>query len=473
MHVTTRLNKNGTAAPANAPEQVVPPHVAPAPEAAPEPEEAETVPQGLPSRSLIQPRLMSNILLYGVMALIALLIGWAALTTIDRTVYANGRVVPTAQLQTVSNLEGGIIEKIDVSAGDIVKEGDPLLHLDQTLAQSEFGSSASSLAALNAKIERLRAEIAGDRPNFPTPTDPASREQVEIERALYRSRQADLSSITMAGQARIDQSRRAVAEAQANYAGAVASRDAARQQVDILRPLVERGIEPRLTLVQSERQANVAAEQAAAAQAGIARSQAAVGEAVAALAQARQDWRSQAAAELAGARAEAASRAEVQPALANRLDRTVLRAPMDGQVNRVLVSTVGGTVRPGEPLVEIVPSRSGLTVEAMVRPQDIAWIHTGQRALVKVSAYDYAIYGGIEGEVIGISPDSIIDERTGEAQYIVKVRTQAEGLKTREGVVLPVTAGMLADVNLIGDRRTVLNYLLRPFTRLSERAFRE
>ena len=463
MHVTSRL----TAAPATEPpatpeaEQSLPPAEAPENAEAPK------------SRFLIAPRRLSNLLLYGTLAFFALLLAWATFTQIDRTVYATGRVVPTAQLQRVSNLEGGIISRILVSAGEVVREGQALIQIDPTLAESEFSTSASSLSSLDAKVERLRAETSGQSPNFPTPANPAARIQIGIEEALYASRQADLQSITQAGEARITQARRAVAEAQANFASTIARRDSARQQLDIMRPLVEKGIEPRMTLVQAEQQASVAESGVAAAQAAIARSQASVAEAAAALAQARQGWRAQAASELAAAQAEAAGRREAQPALANRLERTLVRAPLAGEINRVLVNTIGGTIRPGEPIVEIVPSSSGLTIEAAVRPQDIAFIHIGQRALIKITAYDYGTYGGLEGKVIGISPDSIVNEETGETQYLIKVRANDDALTSPAGQRLPVSAGMIADVNLMGDKRSVLSYLLNPFTKLTERAFRE
>ena len=259
----------------------------------------------------------------------------------------------------------------------------------------------------------------------------------------------------------------------ANRDASASARDAAQQQVAILRPLVANGVEPQLSLIQAERQANVAQSQVASAQAAIARAQSGVAEAQAALNQARQDWRSQAATELAAAQAEAAGRRQALPALENRLDRTIVRAPLTGRVNRVLVNTIGGTARPAEPLVEIVPSDTGLTIEAAVRPRDIAFVRQGQRSLVKITAYDYSIYGGMEGRVVGISPDATVDERTGEAHYTVRVRTQSNKLESVNGQQYPITPGMVADVNLIGDKRTIMSYLLTPFTRLGEDAFRE
>ncbi len=419
------------------------------------------------------PARMSNILLYGSLLFIVVLIAWAALTTLDQTVRAQGRVVPTAQVQFVSNLEGGVISEILVKPGQLVAADQPLVRLDNTLAEGEYSVSSSSLASFDARIERLSAEVSGRSPRFAATADPVTREQIDIENQLYRSRQADLNSLTQAYSSRIVQSQKAVAEARANYSAAAAASQSAQEQLAVLRPLVESGVEPRLSLIQAERQATVGASQALAAQATIARVQSSVAEAQAALVQARQDWRSKAATELSLAQAERAGRREAQPALANRLARTVVRSPLAGRVNRVLVSTVGGTARPAEPLVEIVPVRSGLTIEAAVLPKDIAFVRMNQRALVKITAYDYSVYGGLEGRVVNISPDSIADERTGETRYSVRILTEGNSIRSPSGERLPITPGMVAEVNLRGDKRSILSYILTPFTRLKENAFRE
>ena len=195
-------------------------------------------------------------------------------------------------------------------------------------------------------------------------------------------------------------------------------------------------------------------------------------EAQSALNQQRQDWRSLAANELATAQAEYSARRAALPALAEREQRTVIRAPLPGRVNRVLVTTVGAAVGPGAPLVEIVPSEETLLVETMVRPQDIGWVRMGQNAKVNITAYDPSIYGALDGVVTAISPDATLNEKTGESFYTVQVRTAKNAL-VRNGRRLPIGTGMVADVSLLGDKRTILNYILSPITKLSETAFRE
>jgi adhesin transport system membrane fusion protein len=187
----------------------------------------------------------------------------------------------------------------------------------------------------------------------------------------------------------------------------------------------------------------------------VSRARGGVAEAQSSLAQAQQEWRAQAANELATAQAEYAARQRALPGLANRLERTVLRAPLAGRVNRVLVSTRGGTIRSGEPIVEIVPSEESLLIEARIAPDDIAFVSIGQHARVAITAYDRSIYGVLEGRVVGISPDAVAEERTGETFYIVRVRTDQAQLNAPGGQALPIGAGMVAEVDLLGEKRTI------------------
>lgn len=422
----------------------------------------------------IRPRTASNILLWGIVAFFIIAALWATLASVTRTVHAAGRVVPGSRMQVISNLEGGIVSEILVKAGDVVKKGQPLIRLDRTLAGSELGAGTTQADSLAAKIARLEGQIQGREPRYPSAAgNPALAEQIQIERALYLSSMNDLSSASMAAQARITQSQRAVAEARATYDARQSSKQAYQQQVGMIRPLVERGIEPRISLVQLENNLAIAEAESAAAAAAIARAQAGVAEATSALNQIRQDWRTKAASELAAAQGEYSARRSTLPALADRARRTAVVAPMDGRINRVAVSTVGGVVGAGAPLVELVPSGDTLLVEAMVAPKDIAAVRIGQPARLNISAYESAVFGAMDGSVITISPDATLDERTGESHYTVRVQAKAGSLRDQHGRTLPIGPGMTVDVNLLGEERSILSYLFTPITRLSERAMRE
>lgn len=414
------------------------------------------------------PKFGPSVLLWLIFGFFVVFVIWAALTDIDRTVRGMGRVVPSSKIQVISNLEGGIVQEVLVRTGQQVKSGDPLVRLDPTQSGGEFGSGAATVAALAAKIERLRAEITGRAPNFS-----GADTSVEIERALYGARIAELSSLRNAGQARVVAAERSVNEAQSIYAARRAAAVSAQAELDAVRPLVESGIEPRIVLTQAIGRAGSASSEAAAASSSIARASAGIAEARAALNQQMQDWRSRAANELTTAQAEYAARSSTLPALERRAERAIVIAPVNGTINRVMVSTRGGTVAPGAPIMELVPSEDGLLIEVMISPKDIGSIRLGQKAKVSLTAYDSGVYGSLKGKVVSISPDAVINEKTGESHYIVEVRTSKIALIGKTGQRLPIGIGMISDVALLGDKRSVLSYLLTPFTRLREEAFSE
>lgn len=421
----------------------------------------------------VKPRTATTILLWAMVAFVVVFFLWAGFAELERTVRAQGRVVPNSQLQIVSNHEGGIVEAILVEPGEEVDVGQEMIRLDPTQTGADLGSGQALVSALQIKSARLEAEVQGRTPVFPAAGDATTAEQVRIERALHASRMADLASLGAGAQARVAQAERSAAEAGAMLEARNAAREARTAEAELLQSLVERGIEPRLTLMQAESAANIASREAAAAAASLARAQAGIAEARASAARVRQEWRALAANELASTQAELAVRRSAMPALTERANRTVVRSPLAGRINRVLVTTIGGSVAPGAPLVEIVPGDENLLVEARVRPQDIAFIHLGQRAKVEVTAYDPSVYGGLEAEVVAISPDAVPDEQSGETFYIVRVRTAENVLRSGSNRALPIGPGMVANVSLIGDTRTVLDYLLSPITKLRDSALRE
>jgi adhesin transport system membrane fusion protein len=422
----------------------------------------------------IKPRQASNLLLWAIVAFFVVFVIWASWATLDRTVRGSGRVIASSQLQIVSNLEGGVVQEILARTGQIVRAGQPIVRLDPTATGGELGSGEAQTAALQVKIARLKAEVLGREPVYPSAANARVAEQIEIERALHTARMQELAGITGAYGARGVQATRAVAEARSALAARQSARDARATELETIRPLVQKGIEPRLSLTQADSAASVAASEAAQAAASLARAQAGVAEANASLAQARQEWRARAADELARAQAELATQSSAIPALAARVERTTVRAPLAGRINRVLVTTVGAAVSPGAPIAEISPSRDTLLIEARIRPEDIASVRTGQHSRINITAYDSSIYGWIDGKVESISPDAIVDEQSQTSFYNVFVRTDTKGLLDRRtGRMLPIGTGMTAEVNLLGDPRTVMQYILTPITRLSERAFRE
>jgi membrane fusion protein, adhesin transport system len=418
----------------------------------------------------VEPRKAASFMLWLIGGFFVVALLWAGFTKIDRTVRASGQVIPSAKLQVVSNLEGGVIEAINVKPGDRVTRGAALIRLSPTLTGSAYESGAASVDALQVKANRLKSEVLGRAVPLGGAAD---SEQAAMEQSLYVSRRSEFSSLMAAAQARVTQAHRQVSEAQAAVAARGSALRAAEQELEMIRPLVLKMIVPKIDLVRAENAASVARSEADAASSALSRAMAGVAEAKAALAQQRSDWKSRAATELTQVQADLASQQGAMPALRDRVSRTTIRAPMSGIVNRVLVNTVGGSVAAGEPIIEIVPIESVLLIDAAVRPSDIANVRLGQKAKIEITAYNSAIFGWMQGEVVSISPDAIFNEALKESFYSVQVRTIGKPLTDAGGKPLRIGSGMVASVNLLGEKRSILSYLLTPITRLSETAFRE
>ncbi|WP_157218848.1 HlyD family type I secretion periplasmic adaptor subunit [Flavisphingomonas formosensis] len=421
----------------------------------------------------VKPRTAARMLLWAIIGTFVLLILWASFTHIDRVTHAQGRVIPSSQLQIVSNLEGGVVSEILIKPGQKVKAGQPLLRLDPTMAGADYGRGAATVAALQSKAARLEGEMQGRDPVWPADLMASSPELIAAERRVHAERMTDLYTATQAAQARLAAAQRSLSETQL----AAETRDkaslSARQQADLIRPLVDKGIEPRLSLMQADNTAANAAGDAAVAHQTAGRAAASVAEARAQLAQVQADWRAKAGEDYVMVRAELEAQRKFLPASADKMRRTTLTAPVTGTVNRVMISTVGGSVPPGQPIIEIVPLRDTLVVEAAVKPEDIGFVAIGQRATVKITAYDYSLYGGIPGRVTRISPDAVLDPKEERSHYLIQVAIDRDAIVNKAGERLPVGPGMVAEVDLLGDKRTVMSYLLTPITRLEERAFRE
>lgn len=411
----------------------------------------------LPDR--LEPSRAANLLLYVIAAFICLFVLWAALARVDEVSRAQGRVIPSRQLQVVSNLEGGIVRDILVRQGEKVEAGQPLLRLDATQFSAQFTKEQEGYNALVARITRLQAEVDGTTPQFPPGLVTTSPALVAAERSLFQARQSELAAALSVANSKLEQAQVAVAtRAQAK---ALADRE-----LTLIAPLVEKGIEPQIELLRAQS----AASQANGEYRG---AQSAVREAAYEAQSVRQQFRAKSVDDLTAAKAELAGMGRELPALQDRVTRTEVKAPISGTVNRVMVATVGGVVKPGEPLVEIVPSDDTLVVEAKVSPADIAFVHPNQRAQVKLTAYDYSIYGSLEGQVVRISPDAVLtDERTGETHYLVRVRTEGRLLDSN-GRPLAITPGMVAEVDILGEKRSILSYILSPIQRVGGKALRE
>ena len=383
---------------------------------------------------------------------------WSVVMEIDQVISAEGKVTSSAKLQTIEHFEGGRIERIHVKAGDPVKAGDLLLTLSPLQAQSELKVSNQQSALLQIRAARIEAELQGlQSVSAPAGLAADFADTLRTETKFMRERQSQLAS-------GIKQRQAEIASIEAKLKAAVASKEAIEQERVIVARLVERGLEPQISLVRIERSMAEASGSIAQAQEEITRTKASI-ETL------RDEYRSNLVGELAKVQNElVASRASVS-VTKDKLERSLLKSPTAGVVNQVLVSTVGGTVKPGERVIEIVPASSELLVEARVAPQSIGYLVHGQRALIKFSTYDFAVYGAAEGEVSVVGSDSVMDEK-GMPFFLVQIRLP-KGFEALNQLKAPLIPGMTAQIDIVTGKRTVFSYLFSPVMRTMQEAFRE
>jgi len=387
---------------------------------------------GISHVQLGRPSDLSLVILKVITILFVLLIVWAALAEVDDISHADGRVIPSAKMQVVENMEGGIVQSIEVRQGDRVSQGALLVTLSPAQFGSEFNSRNQQMMSLIAKSNRLRAEIDDRELKFTDEFKKLANEIVVLEVGEFNSRRSRQKADLM------------VFETQLR---------AALEELEVVTRLVERGLEPKLELIRNQQR---------------------VAEVRNKLDSLKKQFKAEAAAELAKTMADLAPLQKSMPAIEDKFDRTQVKSPVNGVVNRVLVTTTGGVVKPGEPIVEIVPSDDLLVVEAKINPKDIGFVKLGQKAKVKLTAYDYSIFGSIDGRIVNISADAVSNEERGQQQYFYLARIETNSsIMNSIGKKLPIIPGMQAQVDVITGQKTVLRYLLKPIIGVKENAFRE
>ncbi|HSG33001.1 MAG TPA: HlyD family type I secretion periplasmic adaptor subunit [Sphingomonadaceae bacterium] len=397
---------------------------------------------------------------------LALFVVWSSLAQVDEVTRGTGKVIPSSKAQLVQAADPATVREILVRSGQTVKQGQLLVRLDDAEASSQLGQLETENERLSVRAERLRQEAEGGTLGCEEGTLCAE------ERRLAEVRQAAARSEENALAAAVEQRRRDLTEGQATVTSLTSSLQLAREQVDLLRPMAQQGIIPQTELLAAQREVVDLQGRLSAAREGVARAQAAVRQAQADLNSSRLDFRQQALAE----RSEVATRIAVNEESIRgaeaRRNRNELRSPVDGIVNDVQITTVGGFVSPGEMLMQVVPVGDKLLVEARVRPSDIAFIKVGDRANVSVTAYDFSIYGGLTGRVQQVSADSVYDEVEQEAYYVVLVETDKSYISSGN-TRLPILPGMICNVEIITGRKSVLSYILSPVERALGEALTE
>ena len=412
-----------------------------------------------------QPLTGSRLIIVAAAIGFAMFILWAMLAQVDEVTSGQGKVIPISKAQLIQAAEPAIVEELLVRGGQRVRRGQLLARLDDTQSASELGQIQAETEALSARSARLAAE--GTR----TSTTCVGADCAD-EAQLRQVRESALRSRIAALQASAEQRRREASEAQATINSLQGSLALAQRQVAMLEPLAAKNIVPQTDLLDSRREVNDLQGRIAAAREQQSRAHAAVREALAQSSEAGFSFRQEALNERSQVNAKIAVNQESLRGARGRLGRMELRSPVDGVVNDLQVTTIGGFVQAGQKVMEVIPMGDKLLVETRVRPSDIAFIKVGDKALVKVTAYDFSTYGGLDGRVVQVSADSIYDEVEREAYFNVIVETDKSYLESA-GRKLPITPGMMTDTQIITGRKSILSYLLKPVLKARSEAMRE
>jgi adhesin transport system membrane fusion protein len=414
-----------------------------------------------------EPLAARRLLLMIVVVFFALLL-WAAFAPIDEVTRGEGRVIPSSRVQVVQAVDGGVVEGIQVREGQEVKAGELLLWIDPTRFISSALENRSEFLSLSAKAARLQALTGSTAFEMPAVVTSEAPDIATHERKLFDSSKAEIDAQVSIARQQLTQREQELAETRARYDQAARGLGLANQELEMTLPLVATGavsnvdiIRLRQTAARLSGERNQAAAQISRMEAAIRESQRKVEEIELNV---RNQWRN----ELSDTLSRLGSLTEGARALDDKVKRAEVRSPGWGTVQRLLVNTVGAVVQPGKDLVEIVPLGDDLLLEARIQPRDIAFLRPGLPALVKFTAYDFSVYGGLDGVVENISPDTVTDEK-GNVFYVVQVRTRDASL----GKGLPVIPGMVAEINVLTGKKTVLAYLLKPILRAHANAMQE
>ncbi|MCB9983570.1 MAG: HlyD family type I secretion periplasmic adaptor subunit [Rhodospirillales bacterium] len=416
--------------------------------------------------------LSKHLLLMAISSFFVIFVVWANFATLDEVTRGDGKVIPSSDVQALQSLDAGIVEKILVQEGELVSAGQALMQLDPIEAESDLGANQARYLGLLASITRLSAEAEGKGTvEFPDEVMKGAPQSVTEELNAFRANQQSINGQRNVLQQQMSQRESELREVNTRIVDTRGVIALQRQEAGMVRPLVEKGSAPKMELLQLERTIKEKSAELNSYTSSVPRIKASIEEAQARIAELETNMKAQAQAELSAKLIEMNEIKERLTALKQRKGRTELKSPVNGTIQEITVNTIGGVVRPGEDIIKIVPQDDQLIVEAKVRPSDRAFIYPGQKAVIKITAYDFSIYGGLDGELVDISADTIEDQE-GNSFYRVKLRTDKTEL-VRKGEVLPITVGMVASVDILTGKKTVMQYLLKPFIKTLDNAMNE
>lgn len=396
---------------------------------------------------------------------------WAHVTEIDEVTRGDGKVIPSSKIQVVQNLEGGIVREILVSEGQLVDKGDVLMKIDDTRFSSSFRESQLKYWELLARLSRLEAESSDEPLVLPEKLLFEQPGLAANEQALYQSRKRELEQSVNVLEQQVAQRRQELVEREAKQEQLEEAYSLSQQELNMSAPLVEQGVMSEVELLRLKRDASNLRGEMDANRLAIPRIRSALQEARNKIAEEKSRFRAEAARELSEVQAEFARTEESIMALEDRVTRTSVRSPVRGKINQLMINTEGGVIQPGEDLAEIVPVDDTLLIEAKIRPADIAFLRPGQDAMIKFTAYDFSIYGGLPAKLERISADTITNEED-ESFYLIYLRTNDNVITSPKGD-LEIIPGMTTQVDIMTGKKSVLDYLLKPILKAKNEALRE
>lgn len=425
------------------------------------------------NKALIEdaPRVI-RLTIWGIIAFFLFLLLWANFAVIDEVTKGEGKAIPSSKVQKIQNLEGGIVSELYVKEGQVVEAGAPLIRLDDTRFQSNVGETETVRLSMLLRVERLSAEVDERELNFPADAVKEAPGQAASEKSLYQSRRQQLHDEIGGLQEQLIQKQQELREFTSKQAQYRQQLGLQRQEIAMSEPLVAQGAVSPVEVLRLKRAEVETRGQLDATTLAIPRAESAIKEVQRKIDETRGKFRSEALTQLNEARTELNKASATGKALEDRVSRTLVTSPVRGIVKQLMVNTIGGVIQPGSDMVEIVPLNDTLLVEAKIRPQDIAFLHPGQEAVVKFSAYDYTIYGGLKARLEQIGADTITDEDKKTTYYMIKLRTDRSHLGTDEKPLL-IIPGMVASVDIITGKKSILSYLLKPIIRARAEALHE
>ncbi|KEQ11736.1 hemolysin secretion protein D [Endozoicomonas montiporae] len=411
-----------------------------------------------------------RLLIYMMLLAVFTAIIWATVAELDEITRGMGKVIPSSRLQVVQNLEGGILQEIYVQEGELVEEDQLLLRLDDTRFRSTYRESAVEYYSELARASRLKAELSGKDIYFP-PELNDYREYIDREETIFDNRKAGLRAELDIANRQSSQAKHELSASEAQLEFLTTSLDLGEEELELTKPLAQQGVVSHVEMIQLKQRVNDLASERKMTELSIPKLESAYQEALARKRELTVKFREEVVQELRETELKLAQMTESHTSLEDQVNRTLVRSPVPGIVKKININTIGGVIQPGMDLLEIVPVEDNLLIETEISPKDIGFLREGMRSVVKLTAYDFAIYGGLEGTLEHIGADTVENEK-GESFYIVHIRTEKNHLGTEEKP-LEIIPGMKTNVDIITGKKSLMDYLLKPILKSKQNALTE